>query len=866
MRLSTPSLFLFRSFILRRLFQEKPRSLVTVLGISLGIGVILAIQLANESSVRGFKAALEVISGRTSLEITGAAGPLDELRVMELSWLEGFGQVSPIVEGEAVFRTASGAAEVLRVLGVDILRDRSFREYKLVEFANRRTEPSAPEFLGILNDPRAVVLTRRFAEKHGIEVGQVVEVIVSDRRERLTVKGLLRHEGPARALDGNVALMDIAAAQWMFGRLGRLDRIDVLLDEERSVVAAEQEIAKQLPAGLRVQRPTRRGEQVERMLQAFHFNLAALSNIALLVGLFLVYNTVSTSVITRRKEIGVLRSLGVSRPMVMGLFLGEAAGLAAVGCLVALPLARLLSLGAIRLTSTTVKHLYVSSAAAPATIGMGEVCLAFGVGLPLALFAAGIPAREASRIAPAEAIRSLPSENGAFRLGWQHRWLPPILFGLAFWFSRFEAIDGLPVFGYAAALSIVFGAAFIVPWLLAGFSRFGAKPLNWMFGVEGRLANSNLVGGIKRISVSVAALAVSLSMLTAIAIMIGSFRETVIYWVGQTLRADLYVAPATRSNVASDSSLSPDVEQKVRAHPDVIAVDRFVSFLVPYDGGTILLGGGEFRVLLDHGGLLFKSPKNGREAMQSAAERDAVLVSESFSLKYRKKTGDSLVLDTSHGAAAFQVAAVYYDYASDRGTVVMDRSCLERHFGPQPLKSLTVYLKPGANAEEARDSILSSVGSAHRVSVHTNSSLRAEVLRIFDSTFAITYALEAIAIFVAILGIAATLFTLILDRKADLRVLRWVGAEQGQIRRMVVIEAALLGLASQLIGLGVGWLLSLVLIYVINVQSFGWTIQFHLPSAFLLQSSVLILVATALAGLYPAHRASALEKAVAPQE
>jgi putative ABC transport system permease protein len=355
-------------------------------------------------------------------------------------------------------------------------------------------------------------------------------------------------------------------------------------------------------------------------------------------------------------------------------------------------------------------------------------------------------------------------------------------------------------------------------------------------------------------------------MLAAIAVMIGSFRETVIYWVEQTLRADLYLRPATRSNVAVEATVSPEVEAAVRRHPQVAGVDRFRNFALPYGDGLITLGAGDFNVLLEHGKLLIKEPSGQVEVLRKAMEQDAVVVSESFSLKHSVHAGGHVTLRMPGGLSVFRVVAVYYDYSNDRGVIVMDQKTLAKYFGPLAPTSLTIYLRPGASADTVRAEILKALEGRYRVFIYTNSALRAEVLRIFDSTFAITYALELIAIFVAIMGIASALLTLILERSRELAILRMVGADQGQVRRMVVAEALVLGGVSQTIGLGVGLVLSLVLIYVINVQSFGWTIQFHLPVGFLLQSSLLVLVAAGLAGLYPARRAARMQTVAALAE
>jgi putative ABC transport system permease protein len=374
--------------------------------------------------------------------------------------------------------------------------------------------------------------------------------------------------------------------------------------------------------------------------------------------------------------------------------------------------------------------------------------------------------------------------------------------------------------------------------------------------VEGLLAHANLASAIPRLSISVAALAVALSMMVAIAVMIGSFRDTVSYWVGQTLQADLFISPGMRATPGVEQTLSAEVIEAVASHPDVEAVDTFRNTEITYRGQLVMLGAGNFDVVLSHGSLLFKSPSDGRVALASAMGTDAVVVSEAFANKYGATDGDTVNLPTPSGPHDFRVAAVYFDYSTDRGVVVMDRGTFVSHYGDLPPTGLTAYVHAEASPETVRADILRDMDDGHRIFIYTNRSLREEVLRIFDSTFAITYALEVIAVFVAMLGVAGTLLTLVIERRRDLSLLRLVGADRRQVRRMVVIEAGLIGAVSQAIGLGVGLALSLVLIYVINVQSFGWTIQFHLPVAFLVQATIVVIVATAISGIYPARRAA----------
>jgi putative ABC transport system permease protein len=974
----------FRLIIVRDVLTQRVRTVTTVAGIALGIAVLLAIQLASSAALRGFASSVDSLAGRAALEISEAPLGLDERRLPGLQWLQDYGQVTAIVEGDATWTSPDGTQQVLRVLGIDILTDLAFRDYAFTD--RQRTEQSTRDLLSLLTDTDAVVLTQSFASARGLGVGSDVQFRIGDERRTFHVRALLADTGPARALGGNLIVMDIAAAQVALGRLGVIDRLELRVDDATQLDRIEAEISKRLDeisgshaaalsetsvakgasdansarnpsagatarstsgtraideagasaagAELTVQRPSRRGRQVEKMQAAFRSNLTALSTIALIAGMFLVYNTVSASVVHRRQEIGMLRAVGASRALVFALFLGEALVLAIPGCLLGLLLGRLLAQGAIALTAGTVARMYVpASASVPPMLDVWHISFAFLIGVPLALIAAAAPAGEAARIPPTDAIRSAPLVPPASR--WVRAMVAIGSFALAAWLCTFDAIDNLPLAGYLATFFIIVGTtALTAPLLLLAASaaqflfglRRGGVPSSGsasssgtgrsassdgnggdsvrgsarsgsggssgvdvrsgLFILEAWLASSTLVEYARRMAVSVAALAVSLAMTVAIAVMVSSFRETVIYWVDQTFVADLYVGPAARRAGSLTATVPAEVEALVRAQPGVAAVDGFRVMDVPFHDARIFVNAGNYDALLAHARLLFKSPSQARalDAVRESIGRDAAIVSEAFALRYRMHVGDAVALPTPAGPRAFPIIAIYYDYSSDRGTVMLDRPVFARHFGEHRPNGLNVYLAPNADADATRRALLIALGRDSSTSssangssrstgssgtgssgtnavgtgmtVFTNRSLRAEVLRIFDGTFAITWALEVVAIIVAVMGIVATLVTAIDERKRELAMLRLVGASRGQVQRMVVVEAALLGAIGQALGLFAGFGLSFVLIYVINVQSFGWSIQFHPPIVFLLQLAIVLIVATAVAGVYPARRAA----------
>ncbi|PYP90228.1 MAG: hypothetical protein DMF61_00535 [Blastocatellia bacterium AA13] len=855
---------LFRRFILRALARSPVRSGITLVGIALGVAVMISIRLANASSLDSFKAATGILAGEASLRITGTAGRFDELKLRELDWLNQYGRVSPVVEGIAMMGEP-GDKEFLHVLGVDASRDRPVRDYHLLKLKEDGSEPTTQELLIMMADPGSVILTEKLAHRKGLAIGSTIFLTFGDSRQRCAVRGLLLDQGPARALGGDFALMQIAAAQKAFNRPGLLDRVDLKLNAGVDIQQAESDIARRLPDALIVSRPDDRAAEVERMISAFHFNLNALASIALLVGLFLIYNTVSVSVISRRDEIGILRATGASRRLTLALFLGEAGLLSFIGTVVGIALGPSMASAAVRATATTVETFYIANIATESAaghhLGASEILIAFAVALPLSLLAAARPALEASRVHPSEAMSGAERLKRSLRPSYRLLLASSLLIALGYILTLPGPLHGLPVFAYLSAMALVFAGAFAAPnaiWFLSGVGRrvIGLAP---QLRVEAGLAASNLRGTIPRLAISIAALSISLAMMTAVSIMISSFRETVTYWVDQTMVADIYAKPVTRTTTTSEGEISPEALDLIRSLPEVAAVSSFGSRQASYEGNLITIGVSDFRVALDYGRLLFKSPANAKERMRAAIGKDEAIVSESFAIKFNKNPGDEIDLPTPAGVRPFKVAAVYYDYSSNRGTAVIDRAAYEKYSGETHPGSLSIYVNAGYEPDTVKAKIADLIAGRYQLVISTNRSLRQEVMRIFDSTFAITYALEFIAITVAALGVISTLLALIIERRGEIAVLGFIGATRGRIRRMILIEAFLIGGVSQAIGIAIGVLLSLVLIYVINVQSFGWTIQFHFPIWFLIQSTVAMLVVSALAGYYPASRAARVD-------
>jgi len=429
--------------------------------------------------------------------------------------------------------------------------------------------------------------------------------------------------------------------------------------------------------------------------------------------------------------------------------------------------------------------------------------------------------------------------------------------------SLAPAWNGYPVGGYISALLAISAAAFASPALVLAVNR--ATRGITRRRAESLLAGRSLTASLSRTSVVVAALATAIAMMASVGIMVASFRETVALWLDVQLRADLYVRPAIRSGAGEYPPMDARIPGLLAAIPGVAAVDDFRGTEFHYRGERATLGAGNMDIVRRYGRLRFLGGEDRDAILRSLPGRDRAVVSEPFALKHKIHTGDRLTVRIGSRTVELTVAGVYYDYSSSQGYVIVDRTTILKYLPDLPVTNAAVYLAPGADAERVRQEIQLRT-AAYGVAVARNSELRRTSIEIFDRTFAITWALEAVAILVAMLGAANSLLALVLDRRRELGLLRFLGASGGQVRGMILTEAAFLGLLAALLGLALGMALSLLLIYVVNRQSFGWTIQFHLPGGLLAGAVLLVWVVTVLAGLYPARVASRMNPIEVIQE
>lgn len=836
----------------RYLSRHAWQSALMVLGIALGVAVVVAIDLANASAGRAFELSTEVLTGKATHQINGGPQGLDEQVYVDLK-RGGWSEPAAPVLSEYISSEALGGVPI-QLLGIDPFADAPFRD-----FLGEQGGAPLAELTAFLTQPGAVLLARSTAERYGLQAGQDFDITVNGRNKTVFVAGLLEAEDDLsrRALEG-VLLADIATAQELTGRMGWLSRVDIILDAERPEMTGQLEAL--LPKGALLVKAEARSSAVERMTEAFRLNLSALSLLALVVGLFLIYNTMTFSVVQRRGLFGTLRCLGVTRREIFAMVLAEAALVGVLGVVLGIGLGIALGKSTVGMVSQTINDLYFTTTVRDTGVPVESLVKGALVGLVATVLTAALPALEAASIPPRAALLRSGLESKARKSsGWA------AVGGLAVLGAAllvFQIPSTSLVVGFGGTLLTVLGAALLssaavvaLVWLLAPITRR-------LFGLEGRLAPRNLLNSLSRTSVAVTALMVAVAVTIGVGIMIDGFRNTVVLWMEQTLQSDIYLSAPTFTATTPSSPIDPGILARLETWPGVRRVDLTRSTTVMARQGQVNLTAvrnpdvGEERA--------FVNLEGSQDEVWEAMEAGGVMVSEP--LAYRlgiEAPGFEIELETPAGWQSFPVIGVYYDYASSEGLILMGMEVYRRLWADEGVTAVGLRLEPGQDADAVTRAMQDGLGNGQELLIRPNKNLRADVLEVFDRTFAITVALRVLATVVAFIGVLSALLLLQLEKQREIGILRALGLTGGQLRKMVLIETGMMGLMAGLLAVPVGYALAMILIYVINRRSFGWTLQASVSIEALAQGVLVALVAALLAGIYPALRMSRMAAAEA---
>lgn len=824
---------------LRPLLQRPLRAIATVLGVATGVASVLATGLASGAAVASLTADVASLTGPERLEVTRAGGvALDELE--RLRPLLGEAELVPVVEGTAL-APATGA--LVRVLGVDFLGASTTVGLGL------GTDDGVERASAALLAGNAVALTHAAAARLGVAAGGTLELVLQARRVPFEVALLFTPAGPPSLFERAVFL-DVAHAQERLGRGTLVDRIELV---PRAPLALD-ELARRAQAlvspGTRVAPPSARRAEGERFVRALRFNLTALAGVSVLVAIVLVATTLATAVVERRGTIAILRALGASRAQLAAAMLLEAGLIGLAGGAAGVALGRFgagVIVGDVHASFATLSEEVTAGAVA---LDAGWIAWGLLIGVGSALAATFLPLREAWRTPPVQGLRAASDADRPVRWG-AALGVVALLALAAAGAAQLPPWEGRPLGPLFASLFLLASLLALAGPIVDRLTRLPSAFLGARLATPVALAQSALAAARGRAAWAAGAVGVAVALAVAMGAMVGSFRTSVVAWTAETLRADLSLRPLASPAGANVGGLAPELVERVRALVGTSAVDAYHECAATLAGQSVRLGGGELAVLAREGGVPFLDGRDSRVVFAEALARGGALVNEPCARRFGLARGSIVRLETARGTLEREVVGVYRDYSGHLGRVVLDNADYARLAPAAGPESVSLFLPEGADLAAVRAQLERELAHEFALEVRDNAEVRAEVLRVFEQTFAVTIGLQGLASLVAALAVVLVLVALVRERERDLAVVRVLGGSRRQIFALVSAQALLLGLAGALGGLALGLVVGWLLVTVLNVQSFGWSLEFA-PPASVLWSTLLVLPCCLAAGLGPA--------------
>jgi putative ABC transport system permease protein len=842
-----------RNFLWRHPWQLA----LAIVGIALGVAVVISIDLAMESSLNAFDQAGKAFSGVATHRIVAGDGGLDEKLYRRLRVDEGIQKLSPVVNGYVFVSKQADAG--FNLIGIDPFIEKSFQSIWQIR-KNKNT--NAGLLTRLITEPNTALISEQTASRLGLNIEDDLTIDTDHGERRLKITGLLSpNNAVSEQVLSRLIITDIATAQEVLEMFGRLSSIEVLIDKNQPAAYTPSLaiIRKALPGNVLLVATESQSQAMREMTRAFSINLKALGLLSLLVGMFLIYNTMTFLVMQRRRLIGSLRSIGVTRGQIFKLIIDEALLLAVIGTLVGIVLGIALGQGLLYLISGTINAIYFRIDAAslmitPLQLGKGAL-----LGISATLQAVLPPAFEATRISPVTVLVRSQLESGIRRLIKAANLISGlfILGGMALALLSGKSI----VLGLASIFLLLFGFAMMTPALTLMFMKLIERLFGRLSGILVRLPARMVSAEISRTGVAIAALMIAVSATIGMDLMIDSFRQTVADWVQTSLRADLYVSlpgekmPGARAE--QDHRLKTKLAelQGVKMLSSVLHTNTvIVKDNVSAEAGAAAEH--DFTKIAvfelnekSRPGFIFKH-KTDNKLWDRFEQQQTVIVTEPYAYHHGVKIGDKIRLQTDSGNEPFEVIGIYADYSGDQGHLAMSRRNYQRYWPDLGYSGIGVYAKDGVDLQQLENRIKKLLTAQQ--SVQSDQAIYKASMAVFEQTFTITETLRWLSAAIAFVGVFSALMALQFERTRQLGILRAIGVTSGQLSVLITGETALMGLVAGLIAIPVGYIVAYMLIFVIYQRSFGWTMAFHFNPGVIYQGLALALIAATLAGILPA--------------
>ena len=821
------------------------RTMLTTAGIVLGVAVFVGIHTANQSVLFAFNSTVDRIAGKTELQVTAGETGFDESVLEAVQGASSVRIAVPVIEATVDSQIAGQGT--LLVLGVDMTGDRSLRDYDL----DAADESIIDDPLVFLAQPDSIIVTREFADRNGIALQSTIPLGTVLGPRAFTVRGIMKSSGLSTAFGGNLAIMDIYAAQRMFGRGRTFDRVDIGVQPGRTIAQVQDELRALLGPGFQVDPPSGRGRQFEAMTAAYSMMVSISSLFALFIGMFMIYNSFAIAVTQRRSEIGILRALGATRRQVRVLFLAESGVTGLIGSIGGLLFGLLIARGIAASIGALLSDFYgVAQRADEIATSPALLALALAIGVFTSIVAALIPAWQAARVDPVQALQKGKYQVLSAGESRQRVVAAAILAALSI--ASLAAGESRTVFYVGYTLAIV-AVLLLGPLLSLALARAIRPLLKSVRPVEGALAADSLIQAPRRTSASVAALMLSLALVVAFAGMARASYVSITDWMDTTLNPDLFVAPS-QDIVVRSLRFPPEMEGELRETAGIRRVQAVRNARVVFRQIPVMIVATDIASVAE---TTHVDPIAGdADTMYGrTAAGSGLMVSDNFAELHRLAVGDVLEIPAPRGIVKLPIVGIVLDYSDQQGSILMDRSVFVRYWGDDFVNIFRVYLTPGSAVPDVKRRILERYAGERQVFVLTNNEVRAYIIRITDQWFALTSVQIAVAVLVAILGIVNTLTVSITDRRRELGVLRAVGGLAGQIRRTIWIEALSIGVLGLILGFVCGAVNLYYILEIVHRDIAGLRLDYSLPVSTLGLLVPTILAAAFVAALWPAESA-----------
>ena len=816
----------------------------------MGVAIVVSIDIANHSSGKAFNLSMNAVAGKSTHQIIGTSEGIPDSVYYNLRVKEGFKDIAPVIE--SYVSVPDSGKKIFKLLGVDLFAERPFRDY--LSGTGTSIDGELKEFL---TGPNSVVLSNGSLAELKMKVGDSLKVFIGGKERTLYISGKITEDERNTSSLENLFICDIATAQELTGKINRIDYIDVIAGSEDE----EKRLRSILPDGYDLQKSGSRSQTAEQMLEAFNINLQSLSLLALIVGLFLIYNTMTFSVVRRKVLIGTLRSIGVTSNEITSMVIREALIIGIIGTAAGFLAAYFISKYLLIFISQTINDLYYVVSVREVYISPMIIAKGIALGIFATLLSAIKPAREASSVHPRSAMMRSEQESSLLKKvpAMSIAGIATIIAGILTLLIPTKNIW----LSYFGILPIIIGFALLTPSIIILVEKILSPVFKSLFGITGKIASRSIVQNISRTYVAIAALSLAVAATVGVGTMISSFRNTVIDWLESRLNADIFISAPSLVSRRNDAVLSEDLLEKVRALDEVADINFYREIEINQDGKIYhLISSGISQ--RNHSGFQFKEGEPA-DAWKRFEEGE-LLVSEPFAYRHDLEVGSMLTLKTDNGMREFRVAGVYYDYASDQGLVTMYHTHFKKHWSVKGVSGISAYVKEGFDLNTLKEKIQMLDTGGQQIVVRSFKFLRDTSIEIFDRTFLVAKVLQLLSVIVAFIGILSSLMSLQLERKRELGILRANGLLPSQLFGMVGIQTVMMGFTAGLLALPLGNVLAAILVYIINKRSFGWTMQFDLIPSIMIEAILLSLFAAILAGLYPAYKMSNTSPANALRE